>query len=1781
MRKASKALFDKRQRFSIRKLSVGTCSVVIGALLLSGQQVQAQSVNETTDPTISSETQTNPIQEDQEEIALPEELQSVTDPTAQDLTQNSGDTGEDESLLLNETSQTTNDETLTIPSTDGQDPVQDQDRTAEDSDSQTLPESESLHADTASETFEELTKVDVKAAQQTQAAEITDEWVSTSPIEGPVSIQIVDGVRYNRLSSLEEHDNGQNIAVFEKEGLVVAEDGTATLSLDIVERSENREGRFGVMMNYNDPSKYLFVGYDRGGWFWEYKSEVGSTWYDGDRVAAPVKDQASKLVISLKSDGQLNATVNGDQAFNTVNIPQNVLEDVRASNKIALRLAQYGGVVTTVDVKMDNQDNIPKESEVTTVTDEVIPEEAADRFDTIESDRVLAYFDKQFPRIKSYEFAGQNIHGQVLASDKVKINGVEVTPTVTYEKIDDATVIYHLDLRDEAQFINAAIDYQIKVVDNQVHYDVIKIENRNNVVHGETIDNAAKLIQTIEIPGSQFVAVSSDQSGAKFDGAVMSTDVKINGDIHLDVNRTLPDIKAGLMYGFVSTDKVAVGVWSNSQYSTRLQSYDRLRAEKFSGNGENYLALSSSPYIYEGHHLNKVFAERTLILPSAKVVFTEDVNEDQVVDWQDGAIAYRDIMNNPQGWEDVPDLVAYRIAMNFGSQAQNPFLMTLDGIKKINLHTDGLGQSILLKGYGSEGHDSGHLNYADIGQRIGGAEDFKTLLAAAKEYGARLGIHVNASETYPESIYFEPERLSKANDGGYNYGWNWLDQGININARYDLANGRFERFEDLREVIGDDMDFVYVDVWGNGQSGDNGAWMTHILSKELNDLGWRAAFEWGYAGEYDSTFQHWAADLTYGGATLKGINSNITRFIRNHQKDSWVGQFPRYGGAAVAPLLFGYDMKDFEGWQGRSDYAGYINNLFKTNVPTKFIQHFKVTNWEDGETVEMTTDGSTYKFTPEMRIKLKDDAGRVLEITRKSNDPNSPDYSYRTITLDGQVVYENDQYLIPWNWTAVGDDLGQDQNKLYHYTGRGGQSTWTLPSDWTTDTVYLYRLTDLGRVDELAVPVVDGRISLDTLADTPYVIYRTPQADKEVTWSEGMHLYDTGFNAGHLDRWDKTGPEESASIVRSQGDNPMLAITDNAETVTLTQTLTDLKPNTTYAAYVGLDNRSNAKASISVNTGDKVVSNYSNQSIALNYVQANAHNTLTRNATVDDLSYFQNMYVFFTTGEDVSNVTLTLSREAGAGTSYFDDLRIFENNSAMYQDQHDTGDVSRFFQDFENVGQGIFPFVIGGVEGVSDNRTHLSEKNEPYTQRGWNNKRIDDVIDGKWSLKTNGLDGRNSLLYQTIPQNFRFEAGKVYRVSFDYEAGTDNAFAFVVGNGEYTNPSQLTSYQLANTWTDSDTAKRVNFIVNGDQSGQTWVGIFSTTTARDSQGTSGNRSNFEGYGDFMLDNLLIEELEVNAALIIEQGLVHLLPVEDSTYTAESLTAYKDAVRAVIDADPASLTNDEATALIQEALAKKQALSSKKTQIETNDIASASANEHDDERSIYKAFDKQLNTNWHTDWAGGGVGIPATINLSQPMTITHFDYAPRLSGSNGRAKAGYLVVTDQNDQEHRFDFADWANDAKLKTIDFGEPIVAKSMTFVATASYGNTEGENDKFVSAAELIFRVPVPENQVLDLTPYQEALADAQARNVDPAALKAITDTYANYQELNILTPTSRDQLVAALEALPITQKGDSTSHELPAFDLEADEDGDGFTNLEELIAGSDYQDPASKPYE
>ena len=1529
----------------------------------------------------------------------------------------------------------------------------------------------------------------------TESKEVTPEWktVENKDQQGTVTIREENGVRYNQLASTAQNDNGKKPALFEKDGLTVDANGNATVDLTFKEESETGKSRFGVFMKFKDTDNNVFVGYDQGGWFWEYKSNGSGLWYQGGRVAAPVNGSENHLTISLKSDGQLNATNNDVKLFDTVTLPSAVNDKLKDEKKIVLKAGTYNSSERTiVNVKTDDQEGVKNDQEAAEKEKGDTVDDSNVKYDTIESTVLKAVIDQAFPRIKEYVLNGNKLPGQVQPINQVVINKQAVTPEVTYKKVNATTAEYEMKLRDEKNLINADMTVRLQVVDNQLHFDVTKIVNHNQVTPGQKIDDERKLLSSISFLGNALVSVSSDQAGAKFDGATMSNNTHVSGDDHIEVTNPMKELAKGYMYGFVSTDKLAAGVWSNSQNSYGGGSYDwtRLTAYKNTIGNANYVEIHSSEWQWEKAHNGVVFPAYTQELPSAKVVITEDANADHKVDWQDGAIAYRSIMNNPQGWEKVKDITAYRIAMNFGSQAQNPFLMTLDGIKKINLHTDGLGQGVLLKGYGSEGHDSGHLNYADIGKRIGGVEDFKTLIEKAKKYGAHLGIHVNASETYPESKYFNEDILRKNADGSYSYGWNWLDQGINIDAGYDLAHGRLARWEELKKELGEGLDFIYVDVWGNGQSGDNGAWATHVIAKEINKQGWRFAIEWGHGGEYDSTFQHWAADLTYGGYTNKGINSAITRFIRNHQKDSWVGDYRSYGGAADYPLLGGYSMKDFEGWQGRSDYNGYVTNLFAHDVMTKYFQHFTVSKWEDGKPVTMTDNGSTYKWTPEMKVELVDAANNKVVVTRKSNDVNSPQYRERTVTLNGRVIQDGSAYLTPWNWDANGNKLESDKEKMYYFNTEAGATTWTLPSDWANGKVYLYKLTDQGKTEEKEVAVKDGKITLDLTANQPYVLYRSKQTNPEMSWSEGMHIYDQGFNSESLDHWKITGDASKAEIVKSQGANQMLRIQGNKEKVSLTQKLTGLKPNTKYAVYVGVDNRSNAKASITVNTGEKEVTNYTNKSLALNYVKAYAHNTRRSNATVDNTSYFQNMYAFFTTGSDVSNVTLTLSREAGDEATYFDEIRTFENESNMYGDGHDTA-TGVFKQDFENVGQGIFPFVIGGIEGVEDNRTHLSEKHGPYTQRDWNGKKVDDVIEGNWSLKTNGLVSRRNLVYQTIPQNFRFEAGKTYRITFDYEAGSDNTYAFVVGKGEFQSgqAGNLEMHELPNTWTDSKKAKRATFLVTGAETGDTWVGIYSTGNASNTRGDSGGNANFRGYNDFIMDRLQIEEIVLTGKMMTENAVKNYLPtVAMTNYTKETMDALKEAVFNLSQADD-DISVEEAKSEIAKVNALKDALVMKKTALVADDFASLTAPAQAGE-GLENAFDSNVSSLWHTSWSGGDVGKPATMVLKEPTEITGFRYVPRGSGSNGNLRDATLVVTDETGKEHTFNATNWANNNKPKDIDFGKTIKAKKIVLTGTRTYGDTENQ---YQSAAELIFARPQVAETGLDTTAYEAALAKAQ----------------------------------------------------------------------------------------
>ena len=130
-------------------------------------------------------------------------------------------------------------------------------------------------------------------------------------------------------------------------------------------------------------------------------------------------------------------------------------------------------------------------------------------------------------------------------------------------------------------------------------------------------------------------------------------------------------------------------------------------------------------------------------------------------------------------------------------------------------------------------------------------------------------------------------------------------------------------------------------------------------------------------------------------------------------------------------------------------------------------------------------------------------------------------------------------------------------------------------------------------------------------------------------------------------------------------------------------------------------------------------------------------------------------------------------------------------------------------------------------------------------------------MEGDWSLKTNGLTQRGNLIYQTIPQNFRFEEGVTYNVSFDYQCGSEGTYALAVGNGEVEDGNvEYTPLESSIPKGQKAETKHYKFRITGSEGGQSWFGIQSTTKGPDLQNTSGGDADFGWIQGFVLDNLV-------------------------------------------------------------------------------------------------------------------------------------------------------------------------------------------------------------------------------------------------------------------------------------------------------------------------------------
>ena len=963
-------------------------------------------------------------------------------------------------------------------------------------------------------------------------------------------------------------------------------------------------------------------------------------------------------------------------------------------------------------------------------------------YTSISSSELVLTVDSEFPLIKQYKLLKNNaiLNGNISNNKIVLINGMEFSPEVT-SSVTENTITYVMSLED----IKVLLRVKIEVLDDIVDLKFIEIKEAGDFK-----------IHTIAFPEQELLTISSNEKNANFSGAKMYTAIGDNeGDVFQKLNKktVLDSLAQGFLYGILSKQDLSASIWTNAV--EEKTDNNRILKKTYKKNKVIYTSLWSGSWVYRADKMSLASQ-----LPQLKIILTDDANDDRKVDWQDGAIAFRNIMNNPFGAERVKDWVVFRIPMNFASQATNPFSKSLDETKRIFLNTDGLGQFVILKGYGGEGHDSNHPDYGYIGTRQGGVEEMNLICDKANDYNADIGVHINGTESYPEARMFSESLVVKEK-----LGWNWLDKSYRIDKRYDaIDHKRFNRLKSLKDQV-PNLDFIYLDVWYA-----RGSWDSRKVASEINSLDLILATEFPQDLEYDAVWNHWAVDSKYGGKNIKGFNSKIVRFIRNHQKDTWIADHPFLGGAK---------MVDYEGWQGRVNYDNCIDITFQTNLPTKYIQHFPIIKWEE----------NTIQLENNVIIKMESEK--------------------RIIEKDGKLIYNDNAYLLPWN--------PMEESKLYHWNEKGGTTDWSLPKSWGDVTsIFMYELSDLGKILSNEIKVNNDSLKISAKAKTPYVIYKEPQTNIQIDFGEGTLVKNGGFNTGNIDHWETNN--EQAEVLRDSLGQYALYIDQSNEDITVSQLLPNL-PKGSYAAEVYVQTASNRKATLSVESSTGINENYTTHSLWENYIAADSKHG----------SKMQKMFVFFDVKKNNDDIKLLLNTSQGDSIVIYDDVRVIKAHKKTAID-------SIYFQEnFEHIPSGLFPFIKGEAGGANDPRVHLAEKHSPYTQKGWDEKKVDDVLNGKWSLKLH--EDAIGLIIQTIPQNLRFEPNKKYKVSFKYQTESDG-YSFVLGNN--------TNILFENKVNQVQDTKLFEFVFTASPSGNSWFGIKKTNNDT---------------SDFILDDLTIIELE--------------------------------------------------------------------------------------------------------------------------------------------------------------------------------------------------------------------------------------------------------------------------------------------------------------------------------
>lgn len=1159
-------------------------------------------------------------------------------------------------------------------------------------------------------------------------------------------------------------------------------------------------------------------------------------------------------------------------------------------NTVQLKFTDKDGLVTDMgSVTMESMKNTPGlfgikswygSKELTFDNFEMIEEASLPLFTAnektveIQKDGLAAVIDESFPRILSYKLNKKTMRGQEDQLGTVVLNGEKVSPAVTGTKKDDSTYEYVMDFADKGVTMKATLS----VAEN--HVVEFKIT--------DIAENGSFKVKTFSLGENTWAYADDKMEGASYAWT------KSNGQWH-GVSEELADDMSqmeksgaeGTTMAMISGNGLAASIENNV-----MSGGNKVVMEKSVKSLVKKAQIRNGEWTYR---YNDTTDKEEL--PWAKIVITEDANADENVDWQDAAVAHRKyILEEAFGAKDMANNMMY-IAFNFASQANDPFLNSLETGKVLYNYMDGFGQMVLHKGYQAEGHDDDIPSYSNVGVRQGGVEDMKYLIDKGDDYNMSIGVHLNATEYHLDANELYYNNLSGATAAGYESdrlakGWDWIDTAYYVDQTKDVVTGqlqkRFQDLYDLTKINGKGLDFYYIDVYtGNDYN-------AYKLVDYINDLGVKVGTEFSGPIEPGVTFTHWGTDLGYPN---KGNKSTLYRMVKN-DLDIFVGNALFKGQKIPVVTTWG---------DSKTDVQQGVTVFYNEVLPTKFMQHFGVLK---SETDQITFEGnvtSTRNKETKM-VELRQD-GKLISSWADTG----------TTTDEGERHAGEATSLIPWSWDIkTGDKLDINGGaKLYHWNTTGNPTTWELTDEFKNVASFdLYETTQQGKVKISTISNNGGTITIDSEKNTPYVLY--PSTSTQVLkaagdWGEGSPVKDFAFNAEKFAEeggvWEKSGDasieivqgKENYDISKEMSENRWDRYAQfKTEGGTLTQEMTGLKPGQDYTVGVWTETQNGRKSSIEVTIGGEPYTNF-----------VTGKDGVHRSSFKYVGTRWQRMDVEFTVPEGVTTAQIKLTAEKGDGVVKFDDVKVWQHTTK--EDDVNNSDYV-LYEDFENTYEGWGPLEYGGGSRkihIASDRSNANDNNvivKPGEDKvgpvmTW-------VLDGENSLKLNENEVGRYVV--TNESGLKLKPNTSYDLTFDYtlEDGCD----YVV----YVKPvSQGAEGKLV--FKDHENATEVKLIhtpTTGDKNTKsTFKGTFTTGDAEDYQiyfyekailkPTDSNPTS--AYA------LILDNIGVKYSTDMKDQLQQLYDankdLKEADYTAQSWKVFKEA----LDAAKEALDSQDTTA----------------------------------------------------------------------------------------------------------------------------------------------------------------------------------------------------------------------------------------------------------------------------